>query len=220
MAGQIFLSEQAEETTAEQYDSPEVIDIEVQNPNLLLTSDHEHTYPFERPSWGGMVVYLNTIMKWYEITPQSNMYFSKSHLSPMIAAPGLYLGNQNKKNMGWIKVNKLKNLMQERNIDVESVELPSILESTQYKRELFLIQGFVRREDKLRKDKNGVPDPVSMWKASRGNKDDDSFYDHNILLEPLVGRYIDHVLPSINVCLILNPESHLRLHDNLEGGVL
>jgi hypothetical protein len=38
----------------------------------------------------------------------------------MRAAPGLYLGDP-KKTMGWIKVNKLKNLMQERNIDVESV---------------------------------------------------------------------------------------------------
>jgi hypothetical protein len=30
-----------------------------------------------------------------------------------------------------------------------------------------------------------------------------------------VGRYIDHILPSKNGCLILNPA---RLHDNLEGG--
>jgi hypothetical protein len=33
-----------------------------------------------------------------------------------------------------------------------------------------------------------------------------------------VGRYIDHVLRSKNGCLILNPASNLKLHDNLEGG--
>jgi hypothetical protein len=70
----------------------------------------------------------------------------------------------------------------------------------------------------LRNDKNGVPDPVPMWKASRGKKDDDSFYEYTILLEPSVGRYIDHVLCIRNGCLILNPASHLQLHDNLEGG--
>jgi hypothetical protein len=62
MAGQKFISEQAEGNTDEQYNPPEEIDTYVQNPNLLLTSDHEYTDPFERPSRGGMVVYLNTIM--------------------------------------------------------------------------------------------------------------------------------------------------------------
>jgi hypothetical protein len=33
-----------------------------------------------------------------------------------------------------------------------------------------------------------------------------------------VGRYIDHVLRSKNGCLILNPASHLKLHENLDGG--
>jgi hypothetical protein len=33
-----------------------------------------------------------------------------------------------------------------------------------------------------------------------------------------VGRYIDHVLRRKNGCLILNPASHLKLHDNLERG--
>jgi hypothetical protein len=33
-----------------------------------------------------------------------------------------------------------------------------------------------------------------------------------------VGRYIDHILHSKNGCLILDPASHLRLHDNLQGG--
>jgi hypothetical protein len=33
-----------------------------------------------------------------------------------------------------------------------------------------------------------------------------------------VGRYIDHILRSKNGCLILNPASHLKLHDNLKGG--
>jgi hypothetical protein len=172
----------------------------------------------KEPSWGGMVVYLNSIMKWYGIIPKSNLYFNKSHISPMRAAPGLYLGNPNKKTIGWIKVKKFRNLMKARNIDVAVVDLPSILESTQYRRELFLIQGFVRRGGKLRKDKNGVPDPVPMWKASRGKKDDDYFYEHTMLVEPSIGRYIDHVLCSRNGCLILNPASHLRVYDNLERG--
>jgi hypothetical protein len=61
----------------------------------------------------------------------------------MRAAPGLYLGNP--PTMGWIKVNNIKNLMKGRNIDVEVVDLPSIMESTKNKRELFLIQGIGQR---------------------------------------------------------------------------
>jgi hypothetical protein len=43
-------------------------------------------------------------------------------------------------------------------------------------------------------------------------------FEHTILLEPEVGRYIDYVLCSKNGCLILNPANHLKLHDNLHGG--
>jgi hypothetical protein len=43
--------------------------------------------------------------------------------------------------MGWIKVDRLKNPMKERNIDVAVIDVPLIFRSTQYKRELFLIQG-------------------------------------------------------------------------------
>jgi hypothetical protein len=32
-----------------------------------------------------------------------------------------------------------------------------------------------------------------------------------------VGRYIDHFIRSKNGCLIINPASYLRLHDNLQG---
>jgi hypothetical protein len=108
--------------------------------------------------------------------------------------------------------------MKDRNIDVAVVDLPSIFSSTQYKRELFLIQGYVRRGGKLRKDANGTPDPVPMWKWSKGKKDEDWVYEHTILVEPAVGRYIDHFLHSKNGCLILNPASHLRLYHNLQGG--
>jgi hypothetical protein len=165
-----------------------------------------------------MVVYLNTSMKWYCVTPQSNLYFEKSDLSPKKASPGLYLGNPNKTTMGWIKVNKLKNLMKKRNVDVEVVDLPSILGSTEYKKELFLNQGYARRGKKLKKNKDGVPEAVPMWRAKKDKKEDDPFFEHTILLEPAVGRYIDHVLHSKNGCLILNPVSHLKLHDNLHGG--
>jgi hypothetical protein len=137
IAGQKFFSQQAEGDTDEQYNPPEEIDTGVKNPNLLLISDHEYTDPSEILSWGGMVVYLNTIMKWYGVTPQINLYFDKSDLSPKKAPPGLYFGNPNKTTMGWIKVKKLKNLMKKRNVDVEVVDLPSILGSTEYKRELF-----------------------------------------------------------------------------------
>jgi hypothetical protein len=58
-----------------------------------------------------MVVHLNTIMKWFGVTPKRNLYFDKSDLSPKKSPPGLYLGNPNKTTMGWIKVNRLKNLM-------------------------------------------------------------------------------------------------------------
>jgi hypothetical protein len=79
------------------------------------------------------------------VTPHTkNLYFDKSDLIPKKAPPGLYLGNPNKTTMGWIKVNKLKNLMKKRNVDVEVVYLPSIVGSIEYKRELFLIQGYAR----------------------------------------------------------------------------
>jgi hypothetical protein len=150
IAGKIFLSEKVEGDSDDQYTQPEEIDSGVQNSNLLLTSDHEYTGPYERPSWGGMVVYLNTIMKWYGVTPQINLYFDKSNLSPKKTPPGLYLGNPNKTTMGSITVNRLKNLMKTRNFDVEVVTLPSILGSTEYKKELFLIQGYAQREKKLK----------------------------------------------------------------------
>jgi hypothetical protein len=57
--------------------------------------------------------------------------------------------------MGWIKVNIIKNLMKKRNVDVEVVDLPSILGSTEYKKELFLIQGYARRGKKMQKVKIG-----------------------------------------------------------------
>jgi hypothetical protein len=56
--------------------------------------------------------------------------------------------NPNKTTMGWIKVNTLKNLMKKRNVDVEVVDFPSILGSTEFKRELFLIQGYSGRGKK------------------------------------------------------------------------
>jgi hypothetical protein len=120
--------------------------------------------------------------------------------------------------MGSITVKKLKFLMNKRNIDVEVVTLPSIMGSTEYNKELFLIQGYARRGKKLKKDKNGLPEAIPMWRAKKGSKPDDPFFEHTILLEPSVGRYIDHVLRSKNGCLILNPASHLKLHDNLKGG--
>jgi hypothetical protein len=92
-----------------------------------------------------MVVYLNTIMKWYGVTPQSNLYFDKSDFSLKKTPPGLYLGNPNKTTMGAIMVTRLKHLMKKRNVDVEVVILPSIMGSTEYTKELFLIQGYARR---------------------------------------------------------------------------
>jgi hypothetical protein len=65
--------------------------------------------------------------------PQSHLYFNKSHIIPQKAALGAYLGNQ-KKTMGWIKVERLRNLMKDRNIDVAVVDVPFIFKSIQYKR--------------------------------------------------------------------------------------
>jgi hypothetical protein len=145
MAGQTFLSEKLEEDSDDQYTQPDEIDTDIQNSNLLLTPDHKYNYPHERPSWGGMVVYLNTIMKWYGVTPQINEYFNKSDLSPKKSPPGLYLDNPNKTTMGSITVTRLKYLTNKKNIDIEVVILPSIMGSTEYKKELFLIQGYSRR---------------------------------------------------------------------------
>jgi hypothetical protein len=217
IAGKKILSQQAEEDSDDQYKPPEEIDIGVQNSNLLLTSDHELKDPFERPSWGRLVVYLNTIMKWYGVNPQSNLYFDKSGLSPNKTPPPLYLGNPNKTTMGSITVNRLKNLMKTRIVDVEVVTLPSILGSTEYKKELFLIQGYARRGKKLEKNENGVPEAIPMWREKKEKKKDDPFFEHTVLLEPSVGRYIDHVRHSKTGCLILNPASYLNLHDNLSS---
>jgi hypothetical protein len=168
IASKTFLSEKLEEDSDDQYTQPDEIDTDVQHSNLLLTSDHEYNDPYERPSWGGMVVYLNTIMKWYDVTPQNNLYFDKSDLSPKKTPPGLYLGNPNKTTMGAITVTRLKYLMEKRNVDVEVVTLPSIMGSTEYKKELFFIQGYARRGKKLKKDKNGLPEAISMWRAKKG----------------------------------------------------
>jgi hypothetical protein len=62
--------------------------------------------------------------------------------------------------------------------------LPSILESTEYKRELFLIQGYARRGGKLKKTKNRVPEAIPMWRAKKEKKKDDPFFKHTILLKP------------------------------------
>jgi hypothetical protein len=85
-----------------------VISMDIPRPKVAqegtrsMNVEIQHTDPFERPSRGGMVVYLNTIMKWYGVTPQHNLYVDKSDLSPKKAPPGLYLGNPNKTTMGWI----------------------------------------------------------------------------------------------------------------------
>jgi hypothetical protein len=69
----------------------------------------------------------------------------------------------------------------------------------------------------LIEEKDGVPEPVPMWRQKR-QKEDDPFFEHTILLELRVGRYIDHFICSKDGCLILNPASHLILHDNLQCG--
>jgi hypothetical protein len=114
IAGKTFLSEKVEEDSDDQYTQPDEIDSDIKKSNLLLTSDHEYNDPYERPSWGGMVVYLNTIMKWYGVTPQINLYFGKSDLSQKKTPPGLYLGNPNKTTMGAITVTRLKHLMKKK----------------------------------------------------------------------------------------------------------
>jgi hypothetical protein len=187
----MFLSEKLEEDSDDQYTQPDEIDSDVQNPNLLLTSDHEYNDPYERPSWGGMVVYLNTIMKWYGVTPQSNLYFDKSDLSPKKTPPGLYLGNPNKTTMGAITVTRLKHLMKKRNVDVEVVTLPSIMGSTEYKNELFLIQGYARRGGKLKKDKNGLPEAIPMLRTKKGSNKDDTFFNTPFYLSP---RWVDTLI--------------------------
>jgi hypothetical protein len=57
--------------------------------------------------------------------------------------------------------------MKKRNIDVEIVDFPSILGSTEYKKELFLIQGYARRGEI---GKKGVPEAIPMWRAKKDEK--------------------------------------------------
>jgi hypothetical protein len=68
--------------------------------------------------------------------------------------------------MGSIPVNIFKNLMKTRNVDVEVVTLPSILGSIEYKKEVFLIQGYAQRGEKMKK-KNGLPESIPMWRAKK-----------------------------------------------------
>jgi hypothetical protein len=70
----------------------------------------------------------------------------------------------------------------------------------------------------MKNDKDGVPEAAPIWRAKKDKTEDDPFFEHTILLEPEVSRYIDHVLRSKNGCLILNPASYLKVHDNLQGG--
>jgi hypothetical protein len=42
--------------------------------------------------------------------------------------------------------------MKKRNVDVEVVDLPSVLGSSEYKRELFLIKGYTKKGKKIEKE--------------------------------------------------------------------
>jgi hypothetical protein len=101
MEGVILLEEKSKEHEEDLYDGAPEIDIDGQNTNLMLTSDHKYKDPLERPLWRGMVVYLNE------------------------------LGYPHTKIMRWIKVDRFKNLMKERNIDVTVVHLSLMFKSTQ-----------------------------------------------------------------------------------------
>jgi hypothetical protein len=48
--------------------------------------------------------------------------------------------------------------------------------STEYKKELFLIQGYAIRGGKMKKYKNGLPEALPMWRAKKGSKKDDPFF--------------------------------------------
>jgi hypothetical protein len=99
----------------------------------MLTSDHKGEYPFERPSWEGMVVYINAILKLYGIIPQRNLYFDKIHLSPKSRSQD-HIWVIHVKTRGWIKLDRIKNLMKENKSDVAVVHISSIFKSTQYQR--------------------------------------------------------------------------------------
>jgi hypothetical protein len=133
MGGVRFL----EKLTKEQYDpynGASEIDSDAQNPDLMLTTDHECQDPFERLAWGGMIVYLNAILKLFGITPKTNLYFDKSRISPLKKKLGQYVGNPSKHTMGYITVDRLSNLMKEHSIDVSVVHVVSIFKSTQHQR--------------------------------------------------------------------------------------
>jgi hypothetical protein len=149
-------------------------------------------------------VYLNTIMKWYGVTPQINLYFDKSDLSPKKTPPGLCLGNPNKTTMGSITVNRLKNLMKTSNVDVEVFTLPSILGSTEYKNELFLIQGYAQGGEKLKKNKNGVPEAIPMWRAKKEKRKmilffNTQFYLNHRWVDTLITFYVAKTDASFSI---------------------
>jgi hypothetical protein len=45
---------------------------------FMLCSDHVNTDPYEKPSWGGMVVYINGALKTFGATSYNIQYFTKT----------------------------------------------------------------------------------------------------------------------------------------------
>jgi hypothetical protein len=86
------------------------------------------------------------------------MYFDKSHLSPQKFAPGPYSENP-KKNIGWMKVDRLSNLIKDRNIDVAVVYVPS-----NALQERIFLDSRICEEGKHAKGFTWDIYPVPMWK--------------------------------------------------------
>jgi hypothetical protein len=65
----------------EPYNGASELDSDANNPGLVLGTDHEYQDHFERPPWGGMIVYLNAILKLFGLRPHTNLYSDNTHLS-------------------------------------------------------------------------------------------------------------------------------------------
>jgi hypothetical protein len=109
------------------YEGSEDIDRENSSMGLMVCSDHANTDPYERPSWGGIIVYMNGALQLFGVTPYNSQYFTKESLtSPNKVTEGGYLGNPRKATMWCISLVSLKEKMMCRKVDVTVVDVAEI----------------------------------------------------------------------------------------------
>jgi hypothetical protein len=99
-----------------------------------------------------MIVYLKGARKLFGATPYNSQCFTKeSFTSPNTVTKGEYLGSPRQVTMGCISLVSLKEKNVRHKVDVTEVDMAEIFSTNpdNHDRELFLIQGEVRRGEKM-----------------------------------------------------------------------